>query len=290
LVDRDALAAHAYSVARELAEEFAGLDQARHPDATCVARRIGHVDAQRMRAEADMHGVAGRGLVAQREMQLADAVDIQRQRVGTARAHLARQQVHRADEIGDEGVHRVVVERGRRAHLLHHALVEHGHAVGRGHRLFLVVGDEQRGQSEPPLHSQQLLAHLHAQRLVQIGQRFVQQQQLRLDDDGARQRHALLLPARQLVGPALRVAGQPHQLERGTDLGLDRSAGQAPLDQPEGDVVPHRQVRPQRVALEHHADVALPRRLAGDVDAVDQHLAALVLVEPGNQPQQRALA
>jgi hypothetical protein len=55
-------------------------------------------------------------------------------------------------------------------------------------------------------------------------------------------------------------------------------------------VVPHRHVRPQRVALEHHADVALPRGQGADVLAVDQHLAVLVAVEASNQAQQGALA
>jgi hypothetical protein len=71
------------------------------------------------------------------------------------------------------------------------------------------------------LHVQQFLAHLHAQRLVQVGQRLVQQQHLRLDDHGARQRHALLLAARQLVGPALRVVGQAHHVERRAHLLAD---------------------------------------------------------------------
>ncbi|KAG0921122.1 hypothetical protein G6F32_015250 [Rhizopus arrhizus] len=102
----------------------------------------------------------------------------------------------------------------------------------------------------------------HAQLGVQVGQGLVKQQHLRLDDDGTGQRHALLLPAGQLVGAALAVLRQAHELKRRFHLGADLRLWQLALDQAEGHVVPHRHVRPQRVVLEHHADVAVPGRRA----------------------------
>jgi hypothetical protein len=77
---------------------------------------------------------------------------------------------------------------------------------------------------------------------------------------------------------------------RASDLALHLGPRQAPLLEPEGDVARHRHMRPERIALEHHADVAPPRRQARDVGPVEQHGAGVGLGEAGEQPQQRGLA
>ena len=61
----------------------------------------------------------------------------------------ASHEVHRraADEAGDEGFGRVVVELLRRRHLLYDALVQHRHALADGHCLGLVVRDVDSGDS-----------------------------------------------------------------------------------------------------------------------------------------------
>ena len=51
-----------------------------------------------------------------------------------------------------------------------------------------------------------------------------------------------------------------------------------------------RHVRVERVALEHHGDVAVARVGRGDVLAVDEHAARGRRVEAGQNPQRRALA
>ena len=51
-----------------------------------------------------------------------------------------------------------------------------------------------------PLQREQLVAHLHAQLRVEVRQRLVEQQHLRLDREGARERDALLLAAGELAG------------------------------------------------------------------------------------------
>jgi hypothetical protein len=74
--------------------------------------------------------------------------------------------------------------------------VEHRHPVGHAERLVLVVGDEHEGDAHPPLERLQLALHLLAELEVERAQRLVEQQHLRLEHEGAGQRHPLPLPAR----------------------------------------------------------------------------------------------
>ena len=119
-----------------------------------------------------------------------------------------------ADEAGDELRARPVVDFLRRAGLLDLAGVHHRDHVGGGHRLGLVVGDVDRGVAVLVVQAAHLEAHLLAQVGVEVGQRLVEQQRLRLDDQRARQRDALLLAAGQLAGIAV---GQRRELRGGED-------------------------------------------------------------------------
>ena len=111
--------------------------------------------------------------------------------------------IARADEAGDEFRARPVVDVLGRAGLLDPAAVHHRDEVGGGHRLRLVVGHVDRRVAVFVVQAAHLEAHLLAQIGVEIGQRLVEQQRLRLDDQRARQRDALLLAARQLAGIAV---------------------------------------------------------------------------------------
>src|SRR5690606_16900674 len=58
----------------------------------------------------------------------------------------------------------------------------------------------------------------------------------------------------------------------------------------ERDVFVHRQMRVQRVVLEHHREVAIARRLFVDPLAVDQQLAGGDVLQADDHPQQGRLA
>ena len=90
--------------------------------------------------------------------------------------------------------------------------------------------------AEPLLQVAQLAAHLDAHLGVEIGQRLVEQQHLRLDRDGARERDALLLAAGELRRTAIGEMRQADQLERRVDAPVDLGARQAALLEAEGDV------------------------------------------------------
>ena len=107
-----------------------------------------------------------------------------------------------------------------------------------------------------------LVAQLHPHLGVQRGERLVEQQHARLDGERAGQRDPLLLAAGELVGVAVGLLGEAHQVQhlagrgRRSRLALPRSL------QSERDVVERGQVREEAVGLEDHAHVALVRRHA----------------------------
>ena len=68
------------------------------------------------------------------------------------------------------------------------------------------------------------------------------------------------------------------------------SAVEASHLQRKADVLRHRHVRIERVGLEHHRDVTLPRGQVGHVAVADDDVARIDGVEPGDRMQQRGLA
>src|SRR5258708_5424226 len=129
-----------------------------------------------------------------------------------------------------------------------------------------------------------------------MAQGLVEQQQARLEDHRARQRHPLLLAARQLRRRSALQGLQSAELERVVDLLVHRVARDVPRAQGVGDVVEHRHVRPDRVALEDNADVALLGRheqiaFGGADQAIAQpDLTVIWLLEPGDHAQRGRFA
>ncbi|MCY1291882.1 hypothetical protein D9M70_410860 [compost metagenome] len=135
-----------------------------------------------------------------------------------------------------------------------------------------------------------LVAEPPAQFAVEVGEGFVEQQQLRLRRQRTGQGHALLLAAGQLVGVAARQCAELDQLQQLAGDALPVGM----LADAEGDVVGHGQVREQRIVLEHHADPPLLRRQgeagAGDDLAAELDLALVHRLETGDGAQRGGLA
>ena len=108
-----------------------------------------------------------------------------------------------ADElVAGAGLHRVVLEKLRRRRD-RPAAVDVDDVVGEGVDVGRVVGDEQDRQRETRLQLGELGAQAIAQGLVEGGERLVEQERARRGREGARERDALPLAARELVGKAL---------------------------------------------------------------------------------------
>jgi len=183
-----------------------------------------------------------------------------------------------------------LVKLPRRRDLVETASIHHADPPRDRHRLFLVVSDDDEGHAEPPLQLHQFELRAFAQLLVERGQRLVEQQNPRAARQRARQRHALLLTAGELIGLALLEAFELDQRHHLGHAGIDLRTRHARALQPECDVVPHVEMGKQRVVLKHHVDRTLVRQDLRDVLAVQQDAPLIRRLESGKHPQQRGLA
>ena len=205
-------------------------------------------------------------------------------------AAVARDDIHRrrADKGRDEAVGGVVVDFRRRSHLPHHAMVDDGNAVAHAHRLDLVVGHINGGDADPLLELLDLQARRGAQFGVEVRQRLIEQQHGRLAHQRARERDTLAFAAGKLARPPIEQMPDAEQLRRPLDFLVDFGAGNALRLQRKGDVVAHRKMRIEAVALEHHRHAAGARRNVVDDVAADQKVAARLLLEPADDAQDRS--
>ncbi|EMA35487.1 phenol hydroxylase [Halococcus hamelinensis 100A6] len=282
--------------------------------APVLVLRAGEVDVlpapHRLDDVHDALEVVGRvGLLAELDVLRTDAeqqlrpvvdplgrvgVDVVGDAVGRQSVAIERdlEEVHRraADEPRDERVRRAVKALQGCADLLELAVVEDREPVAHRHRLGLVVGDVDRRDAELALEALDLGAHLRAELRVEVRERLVHQEGVRVADGRPPDRHALFLPAGELAGVAVEHVPDVHGLGGVLDPAVDlvvREVGRHL--QPEAHVPTDRHVRVERVVLEHHRDVALAGFEVADRLAVDRDLALGLSFEPRDHPEERRL-
>jgi hypothetical protein len=135
----------------------------------------------------------------------------------------------------------------------------------------------------------QLGAHVHAQLGVEVRERLVEEEDVRLADERARERDPLTLPARQLVRPALEKVPTAHDLRRGFDPRPRLRTRDTSRPQAEADVLGDGEMREEGVALEDHRDVAVGRRNIGHVAPADVDRALGDILETRGDAQSAAL-
>ena len=161
------------------------------------------------------------------------------------RRGVAAEQV-RAGERRDERVARMRDELAGRADLAQLPVDDHADAVGERGRVLEVVGDEQDGDLEPGEELLQLRPDVRFRVSVERRERLVEQQDVRVAGERARERDALALAARE-VRRAVRVRDARSRSGRGTR----RPCGAGVLD-----VLADGQVREERVVLEDEPDAS----------------------------------
>ena len=203
---------------------------------------------------------------------------------------LAVEQIDVADELGDPARARRLVKVARGRDLFEPAGIHHANPVGHRHRLFLVVGDDDEGHAEPALQLHQFGLRAFAQLLVERGERLVEQQHLGRRASERASATRCCWPPESWSG--LRFS-MPSSLTSATISAtrVSMSArGHAGALQPERDIVPHGEMRKQRVVLEHHVDRTLMRQDRRNVAPAEQDAAFVRRLEAGEHAQQRGLA
>ena len=183
-----------------------------------------------------------------------------------------------------------VVEVERRVDLHELAELHHRDPVAHRHGLDLVVGDVDGGDAEVGLELGDVGAGLHPHLRVEVRQRLVHAEHLRVADDRAAHGHPLALTTGQGLGLALEELLETQDLGGLGDALVALVGGDLGHLESEGHVVRDGHVRVQRVVLEHHRDVTVLRRDVGDVAVADEDLAGVDLLETGQHPQGRGLA
>jgi hypothetical protein len=152
------------------------------------------------------------------------------------------------------------------------------------------VGDIDGGGAQATLQTGDLGAHLHPQLGIEVAKRLVHEEGLGVPHDRPSHGHPLALTAGELGRLAVQQRGQVQHLGRLGHLGLDLGLGQLGQSQREGDVLAHRHVRVQRVGLEDHRDVAVPRRLLVDPRSPDAKFAGRDVLQAGDHVERGRLS
>src|SRR5881628_4145591 len=143
----------------------------------------------------------------------------------------------------------------------------------------MIVSDIHEGHPEPALEDPHLHPKLLAELRVEVRKRLVEQQDLRLDDERARHRDALLLPAGELVRPAVTQTSKTDERERFVYAPGAIGTRDVRDLQPVSDVVAHGHVRKERVVLEDHRRTAAMHRQVVDATPPDLDIALVGIVE-----------
>ena len=204
--------------------------------------------------------------------------------------HRAFENIGFAYKFGGKAAVGEVIHIAGRAHLLQLAFRHNRHAGGHGHGFFLVVRDHNAGYAHLLERVDQFELGLLAQFFIERTQRLVEQQDFRALGQAARQRHALLLAAGELVRFAFGEFAHLHQSQHFFHARIDFALGHFVLLEAERDVLLHRHMRKQRIALKHHIDGAVIRRQAGDVLAIENDFALIGRFHAGKHTQQRGFA
>ena len=160
----------------------------------------------------------------------------------------------------------------------------------KGHRLDLIVRDENTGRFQFARKFLNLQAHLHPQLGIKIRQRLIEQKHRRLPNDGAPHRHTLPLPTREFARFPLQQLSEFKNLRRFLHARLNVVFREFANLQSIRHVFVHRHVRIERVILKHHRDIAILGLQIVDEPAADPYLARRDDLEPRDHAQQRRFA
>ena len=166
--------------------------------------------------------------------------------------------------------------------------MQHGDAVAERHRLSLVMRHVDRRHAEVGLQRGDVRTHLDSQFRVEVRQRLVHQEDAGQPDDRAPHRDALALAAGELPRLSLEVLLEPEQPCHFAHAPLANCLLDLCDAKRKADIRGHRQIRVERVVLEHHRDVPLLRRV--DLLEAREHAQRGRLARTGRPDEHHELA
>ena len=152
------------------------------------------------------------------------------------------------------------------------------------------MGDVDGGDAQPLLQGGDLGTGLHTQFGIEVRQRLVHEEHLRVAHDGTAHRHTLPLTTGEGLGLAIEEVLQPQQLGGLQDALLAFGLGNVLHLQREAHVVGHGHVGVQGVVLEDHGNVAVLGRQIGDITIPDPDGPGVDLLQAGQHAQRGGLA
>ena len=174
--------------------------------------------------------------------------------------------------------------------LLDEAVLHDDDARAHGHSLGLVMRNVDEGRLQALMQLGDLGTHLHAQLGVEVGERFVHQEDLRVADDCTAEGDALTLTAGQSLRLTVEQLLDAQNLRRFANQLVDFVLRLLAQLQTKRHVVVHGHVRIQRVVLENHRDIAVLRRNVVDQTVADVQLTFGNLFKTRDHAQRRGLA
>ena len=221
------------------------------------------MDGEPLGPDGDGHRRSG-GLVRRQ----AQAVPVgQHHLVGAG--HRGLQEVGLSDEVGHEPGGGAFVDGLGGVDLEEASVVHDADAVAHGDRLLLVVGDVHERDADLALEVLELVLHLVAELQGEGAEGCVEQQHLGTVHERPGQGNPLLLAPGQLGGLAVGHGTHLDQVDGPVDEAPAFGPGDPAHLEAEADVVGHRHVGEQGVALEHGVDGPLVGRAEAHLLAVD---------------------
>ena len=148
--------------------------------------------------------------------------------------------------------------------------------------------DDRRAESL--MQSGDLGSHLNTELRVQVGQRLVHQEDLRVTDDRTAHRDTLSLAAGQSLRLSVKELIKVKDLGRLSDLLVDDILRDLAELQAERHVVIHSHMRIQSIILEDHRDIAVLRLDIVHHLAVDLQRTARDILKAGDHAKRRGLS
>ena len=152
------------------------------------------------------------------------------------------------------------------------------------------MGDVDERRADIRLKRFQLDLHVFPKLGVEGPERFVEQQNGRIQHEAPRNGDPLLLAARKLADLFLSRVRQPHPFENIPNLAIHRGPFLSSPAQSERDILVDVHHGKQREILKNQIHRALVRSGVPHIDSVEEDRSAVLPVETGDHPQQGGLA